>query len=80
MNAAIRIAVAGIAKRLRGIPVTFVDEVSDPKEHHGAYVSLELRCEGVVEHVIVLTTEGFYENLGKVMNAALPASTGKKLS
>jgi hypothetical protein len=79
MGVAVRIEVARLTKKLRGVCVRYVDDVGVPKDD-GRFVTLALECEGHVSEVIVLTTENFYAALGKVMEKALPAFNGDKLS
>ena len=78
-DADIRRAVTRLSKKFGTVPVIYVDEVGKPNDD-GRFVSVILETESTPTVVLVFTTENFYAALGKVMNATLPASTGKKLS
>jgi len=69
----VRIAVARIAKKAKGVPVQYIDDVGPPVDD-GNYVTLRLDCAGRPAGILVLTTENFYAALGKVMQTALPAT------
>lgn len=73
----VRLAVARVARKAKGVPVRYIDDVGEPRDD-GTFVSLRLECAGQPAEYLILTTERFYAALGKVMAAALPASMRDK--
>lgn len=71
MDAGAKLYLAQLVRKHRGTPVTFLDDVGDPKDD-GRYVSLPCYLDGRLATVIVFTTANFYEALHRVVNATLP--------
>jgi hypothetical protein len=67
-----RLDLAAIARRNEGVPVRFIDDVAMPVDD-GRYVTLMITADGLPVEVLVLTTENFYDCLGKLMATSLPS-------
>jgi hypothetical protein len=73
----VRVAVARVGRKAKGVPVIYVDDVGDPHDD-GSFVTLHLHAAGKKAAVIVLTTENFYAALSRVMSATLPNGDPKR--